>query len=160
MKELILLRGVSGSGKTTLAELFETLGGYTHPADGVWEQRVYSVSADDYFTDKGKGRYNFKGSELGKAHWQCRERTWKMMCKECPVIVVHNTFTTEEEMKPYFELAEGKGYRVTTLIVENRHNSESIHNVPVEALNSQRERFDIQLCNDNVPWTGTLKNEL
>jgi len=61
------------------------------------------------------------------------------------VIIVHNTFTKEWEMKPYLELAEIFKYRVTTIIAENRHESESIHNVPDDVVSLQKERFDIKL---------------
>ena len=60
-------------------------------------------------------------------------------------IVDHNTFTEEWEMQPYFDLAKEYDYRVTTLIVENRHNSKSIHNVPDEVIKRQKERFNIKL---------------
>jgi hypothetical protein len=53
-------------------------------------------------------------------------------------VVVSNTFTTEKEMKPYYELAEKYGYRVYSLIVENRHGeseSTNIHNLPKDRTN-------------------------
>tara|TARA_R100000789_G_scaffold87346_1_gene83766 strand:+ start:200 stop:613 length:414 start_codon:yes stop_codon:yes gene_type:complete len=137
MKELILIRGVSGSGKSTLANMFEIY---------IEELRIFSISADDYFTDITTGEYNFDASKLKEAHSECQEGVKQAMVEYiADRIVVHNTFTEEWEMKPYFDLAKEYDYRVTTLIVENRHNSKSIHNVPDEVLKRQKERFNIKL---------------
>jgi len=144
MNDLILIRGVSGSGKSTLAEIFEGLGGEW--IDGNYEQRVFSTSADDYFTDDNTSEYNFDASELTKAHAECQESVRQAMIEDIAAcIVVHNTFTEEWEMTPYMKYAFEYGYRVTTLIVENRHNSKSIHNVPDEVIERQKERFNIRL---------------
>ena len=62
-----------------------------------------------------------------------------------PTIVVSNTFTTEKEMKPYYKLAEQYGYRVHSLIVENRHGGINEHNVPDETLEKMKKRFEIKL---------------
>ena len=60
-------------------------------------------------------------------------------------IVVANTFTEDGEMKPYFEMAERYNYRVHTLIVENRHESENVHEVPEDKLQKMKDRFEIKL---------------
>ena len=60
-------------------------------------------------------------------------------------IVLANTFTQEWEFKDYYELAEQYGYRVHSLIVENRHGNKSIHNVPDATLGNMRNRFDVRL---------------
>ena len=136
-RELILIRGVSGSGKSTLADMFcfSFILGSTQ-----------STSADDYFIDFTTGEYNFDASKLKEAHSECQESVKQAMIEEiAEYIVVHNTFTEEWEMQPYFDLAKEYDYRVTTLIVENRHNSKSIHNVPDEVIKRQKERFNIKL---------------
>jgi len=139
MKNLILIRGVSGSGKSTLAELMRVLGNLN------CDKNVFSISADDYFTDK-LGNYNFNPSKLTEAHIFCQMETQNaMQGGTIPVICIHNTFTEEWEMKPYFNLAAEHGYRVTTLIIENRHTSKSIHNVPDAVIERQKERFNIKL---------------
>jgi hypothetical protein len=58
---------------------------------------------------------------------------------------VSNTFTQEWEMEPYFELAKTYGYKVFSIIVENRHGGENQHEVPEEVLTKMRERFEITL---------------
>jgi hypothetical protein len=62
-----------------------------------------------------------------------------------PHIVVSNTFTQQWEMDTYFGLAEQYGYKVFTIIVENRHDGENIHNVPEEKIKQMANRFEIQL---------------
>jgi predicted kinase len=60
-------------------------------------------------------------------------------------IVVSNTFTQEWEMKAYYDLAKEYGYVVYSLIVENRHDGENIHGVPVEVLDKMDKRFEVKL---------------
>jgi hypothetical protein len=60
-------------------------------------------------------------------------------------IVVSNTNTTESEMKPYTDLSEKYGYRVISLIVENRHGEYSIHNVPKDVIEKMKKRFNVKL---------------
>jgi hypothetical protein len=60
-------------------------------------------------------------------------------------VVVSNTFTQAWEMQPYFDLAEKYGYRVYSLIVENRHGGVNEHGVPEEKLVQMKNRFEVQL---------------
>jgi len=131
-KELFLLRGLPGSGKSTLAA---QLGGSL-------------VEADRYFMDYGE--YKFDASKLKEAHAWCRDQVRKWMevdnaGYDVDRIVVSNTFTQEWEMKPYYELAEKYGYRVHSIVVENRHGGKNVHNVPDEAIDRMRKRFEIKL---------------
>lgn len=131
-KELFLLRGLPGSGKSTLAI---QLGGSL-------------VEADRYFMQYGD--YKFDASKLKEAHAWCRNQVEKWMevdnaGYDVDRIVVSNTFTQEWEMKPYYELAEKYGYRVYSIVVENRHGGKNVHNVPDEAIDRMRKRFEIKL---------------
>jgi hypothetical protein len=60
-------------------------------------------------------------------------------------VVVSNTFTQEWEMQPYYDLAKEHGYRVYSIIVENRHGGVNIHGVPQETLEKMKNRFEVQL---------------
>lgn len=126
-KELFLLRGLPGAGKSTLAK---SLGGVHFEADMFFE------------TD---GKYNFNPSKIKDAHEWCRDNVELKMSIPSDRIVVSNTFTQGWEMEPYFKLAEEYGYKVYSLIVENRHEGENIHGVPYETLNKMRKRFEVKL---------------
>lgn len=127
MKELILLRGLPGSGKSTFAEV---IGGFR-------------CEADMYFMEDGG--YKFDITRIEKAHRWCKEQCESFMVREKPKVIVSNTFTQEWEMEAYYELAKTYGYKVTSLIVENRHGGENIHNVPAPTLGNMRNRFEIKL---------------
>jgi predicted kinase len=117
MKDLILVRGLPGSGKSTLAKLL------------VGDKGYYHKEADMYFIDR-EGNYNFDPSKIKDAHAWCKEETEFLMKYEHSPVVVSNTFTQEWEMKSYYELAEKYGYRVYSIIAENRHGGVNEHGVP------------------------------
>lgn len=107
------------------------------------------VEADHFFLNE-KGEYTFDGSKLKDAHKWCQDSVETIMNWDVRVnrILVSNTFTQTWEMQPYYDLADKYGYRIYSIIVENRHgNSENanIHNVPKEKIDSMRERFQIKL---------------
>jgi hypothetical protein len=60
-------------------------------------------------------------------------------------VVVSNTFTQEWEMETYYELAAKYGYRVCSLIVENRHGGVNEHGVPEDKLEQMKTRFEVKL---------------
>lgn len=131
---LIILRGLPGSGKTSFAKY-------------MFSNNVFE--ADQYFYDEN-GNYNFDATKLHAAHMDCQNRVEKLMQMSSTTqygseIVVSNTATTEKELKPYYDLAEKYDYKVVSLIVENRHGSKNVHNVPDEKLEQMRNRFSIKL---------------
>ena len=130
MKSITLIRGVAGSGKTTFAKEITSLE----------DERNYRIfSADDYFTVDGK--YKYIPKEIGAAHKECRAHTQVAMMIGVNKIYVANTFTTEEEMNPYIELANKYGYKYFSIIVEKRHGNESIHNVPKDVITKMVDRL-------------------
>ena len=62
-----------------------------------------------------------------------------------PSIIVSNTLTRKKEVKEYMELGEKYGYRVFSLVVENRHGGENSHDVGEATLNKMKNRFDLKL---------------
>ncbi|XP_007954149.1 NEDD4-binding protein 2-like 2 [Orycteropus afer afer] len=98
-KLLILLRGLPGSGKTTLSRIL--LG---QSRDGI----VFST--DDYFRHQDGYRYNV--NQLGDAHDWNQSRAKQAMAQGRSPVIIDNTNTQAWEMKPYVEMAIGKGYRV------------------------------------------------
>ena len=133
MKTLYLLRGLPGAGKSTLASQLSN----TH------------FEADMYFTNEN-GQYFFNPSEIKNAHAWCQSEVHTAMILNHTTgasesIVVSNTFTQEWEMEPYFKLAESYGYRVFSIIVENRHGGENQHGVPEDKIEAMRVRFEFRL---------------
>ncbi|MCP3681523.1 MAG: ATP-binding protein [bacterium] len=128
-KTLYLLRAVSGAGKTTLANtLVEHL------------PNTVAFAADDYHYDD-KGVYNWKPENMSKAHKWCQDSVRKSMEQPCSNIVVHNTNTSEKEIAPYLSLAKEYGYKVVSLLIENRHGNKSVHGVPEKVLEAQEQRL-------------------
>lgn len=135
MKNLYLVRGLPGSGKSTFAKSIA---------------KPYQVfEADQYFMKFG--RYRFDASKLKDAHEDCKQRVARRMRENLfnslffSNIVVSNTFTQEWEMKFYRILARRYGYRVHTIIVENRHKGVNVHGVPEDKLQAMEDRFEIKL---------------
>ena len=60
-------------------------------------------------------------------------------------ITVSNTFTQEWEMEPYVEMAKEYGFKVFTLIVENRHGGVNQHEVPEDKIELMKNRFEVKL---------------
>jgi len=131
MKELFLIRGISGAGKSTLAKILVGDKDYCHK-----EADMYFVNSD--------GSYKFNPSQIKDAHAWCQEEVEFLMKYEHKV-VVSNTFTQEWEMLPYYDLAKKYGYRVHSLIVENRHGGVNEHGVPEDKLEIMKNRFEVKL---------------
>lgn len=134
MKNLYLLRGLPGSGKSTLAREL----GNAH------------FEADSYFMEDGE--YKFDPSKLKDAHNWCQGQVEIAMIHNHVTygldnsdIVVSNTFTQGWEMEPYFKLADTYGYRVFSIIVENRHGGQNEHGVPEDKLEIMKNRFELKL---------------
>ncbi len=134
MKNLYLLRGLPGSGKSTLARQIGDV----------------FVEADMFFNSDGE--YKFDGSKIKDAHAWCKAtvREWMEINfntygLEYENIAVSNTFTQEWEMEDYYQLANEYGYKVFSIIVENRHGGVNQHGVPEEKIEQMKNRFEIKL---------------
>lgn len=125
MPEIVLIRGVSGSGKSTIAKQQYEPKGYIH------------IEADQFFEHNGKYTYNPKLQSF--AHKVAQRRTEAAM-KRSKDIVVANTFTCKWEMEPYEEMAKKYNYPITIIIAKG--NYPSVHGVPLEKIEEQRQRFE------------------
>ena len=122
MNNLFILRGVPGCGKSTLANVLtnnETTG-------IICEADRYFIGTDEV--------YRFDLGKIGQAHQWCRERCESAMSAGASTVVVSNTNTTPKEFADYEKMADIHGYRVTHIVVENRHHSVNAHGVPEETL--------------------------
>jgi predicted kinase len=127
-KDLVLVRGISGSGKSTFAALLGRA----------------ICSADDYLVTRD-GKYEWEAWKLRRAHEWCLRKCERFMKLGISPSVVCNTSPRKRDLAPYYALAEKYGYRVFSVIIENRHGGSSIHDVPDESLEKQVKRFDIKL---------------
>ena len=135
-KTMYLLRGLPGAGKSTLAKVLGRGAVTAH------------FEADMYFyTEVGTDptKYDFDASKLHAAHKWCQDSVESWISGSSQPIIVSNTFTTEKELKPYYDLAKKYGYKVVSLVVENRNGGQNIHNVPEETLDKMEKRFTVKL---------------
>jgi len=128
-KTLWILRGLPSSGKTTLAKTLE---------DSLPNAIAYA--ADDFHYDD-EGNYNWKPENIHKAHNWCQNNIMVVMEAGVENIIVHNTNTSEKEIKPYLDMANIYGYSVTSLIIEKRHDNSNNHNVPEEVVDKMEDRL-------------------
>lgn len=99
--------------------------------------------ADDFYMVNGK--YVYDTAKAVEAHEWCQLKCQLMMAAEYEKIIVANTNTTEAEMLPYIELAKKFRYKIFYLIIENRHEGKSSHNVPEDVMELMKNRFEVKL---------------
>lgn len=132
--KLYLIRSLPGGGKTFLArqlcKKFET---------------AKMFAADDYFMSGQK--YKFDASKLGLAHDACYQNTRNCL-DSGNISVVHNTFTTYQEIKRYLELVDefNCDYAVLEPDTEWCNNVEecfkmNTHAVPLESIIRMKNRW-------------------
>lgn len=145
-KTLYLIRGLPGSGKTTLASLIRIplLREESSSVAPVCETDLFFYTFDP---DRGRDVYRFDPCKLPEFHRRNQARVEDFMQANVQHVIVANTFTTHEEMRPYKELAKMYGYRVTEITVTTDLTDEElaargIHLVPVETIRRMRERWE------------------
>ena len=145
---LFLIRGTPGAGKSTFVKHLNAV----------------AISSDDY---NGPEPYMDDPSIIGgevilnfRREW-CLNETEKLMqdCKRN--VAVHNVFSLEKYMLPYYELAKKYNYEVTCLIIENRHNNKSIWGMPEENVKELASQFEIKLTPEleTIVYKNALINE-
>ena len=128
MSSLIIVRGMPGSGKSTLAAKLAALEYYNH------------FETDQFWMVDGE--YKFDMSRIKEAHQWCQDSVREKLTKGYGV-VVSNTFTTQKEMKPYFDMAKEFGIRPQVILCQGNYGN--IHNVPTDVLARMAERFEYDL---------------
>lgn len=128
---LYLIRGIPGSGKSTLA---------SHMYNS--EMVDFVLEADKWFVDYNFGE--FDASKLYDAHKWCQHKALDLLSHGYSV-AVSNTSTTENEVEVYKAITESMNANFVSIIVENRNNTKSIHNVPDETIKKMKNRFSVKL---------------
>lgn len=121
---LTLIRGLPGSGKSSVASMFK---GYIH------------LETDQFWGPN----YEFDRSRLGEAHAWCQAETRKWLLEWRTSVVVSNTFTTKEEMAPYFAIAKEAGIVPQVILCQGQWNS--IHKVPADVIERMADRFEYDI---------------
>ena len=73
------------------------------------------------------------------------ENTIQSMVNNELKIFVHNTFTMDWELEPYFKLAAKYDYILFIVTVENYHQSVNVHDVSNEQLQKMAEKYKVKL---------------
>lgn len=132
---LILLRGLPGAGKTTFAKYLKIV---TDPDVAL----LNYYEADEWFSIYCGG--TFTPTRLKEAHKWCQGRA-ELALRRGESAVVSNTTTEEWEVDIYQSIAKKCHAEFVSLIVENRHDGVSVHDVPETSINRMRERFTTKL---------------
>ena len=131
-QHLILLRGLPGAGKTAFAKL-------------IYENNTYPFfSVDDYFTAVD-GYYKFEYKDNHIAYAQCLSNTEQAIINGLSKVIVHNTFTMDWELEPYFKIAKKYDCNLFVLTVENYHRGTNTHEVTKEQLKKMAEKYQVKL---------------
>ena len=123
MSKLTLIRGLPGSGKSTMARKIALETGALH------------VDADMWINYSEKWRQE----SVKMAHAICQEQAHKALYYGRDT-VVSNTFTQQWEMQPYLDMARKHGAPVEIITAMGDYGS--VHNVPAEAIQAMRERWE------------------
>ncbi len=118
--ELVLIRGLPGSGKSTMAREM-VASGFVH------------FEADMFFTVDGV--YAYDSARIKDAHAWC-QRVTRQALREGQRVVVSNTFTRLQEMKPYQSMAH------EIRVVEARGCWQNTHGVSAEMVERMAQRWE------------------
>jgi hypothetical protein len=102
------------------------------------------VAADDFMINE-KGEYVFDPARLDDVRRKCKEAVEKAMKINVSRIFLTGTLTQQWELDPYYLLATKYGYKVFSVIIENRHEGKTIHGTPQETLDAMHNRFETRL---------------
>lgn len=144
MKKLILLRALPGAGKSTLAQKIYKESNTLHPIDQV----IFSTDNEHMKFIGDKWEYVFQPDKLFYFHKKNQANALNAMGLGKDFVIVDNTNTTFEEMKPYIIGAFIFGYDVEMVEPETawRYDIEELtkrnaHGVPIEAIRKMKQRF-------------------
>jgi len=129
LKTLYLIRGISGSGKSSLASAITE----------------YAIASDDM-----PGLYqdgNYKVELQGESHQWCFNNVEAWMQQDKNKVAVANTFVKQKYFQAYLDLAAKYRYAIQIIhcegvLLPSGNQTSSIHNVPEEVLQRQRDNWE------------------
>ena len=129
---LYIVRGLPGSGKSTFAKQLQN---HLQP------RTVLHVEADQYWI-RPDGFYDFNYNRLGHAHEWCKQKVLDGLSNiiKCDDVIVSNTFTTEDSIKPYIEMSLIDKC-IPYVIIRCDGEWQNIHNVPEATLQNMKNRM-------------------
>lgn len=145
-KTCIILRATPGAGKSTVADYIKN--------NNKYEEHTSICCADDYFTDN-LGSYNWDATKIGLAHIYCKNKFMSSL-NDKSSIIVSNTNINTSDVNWYRSRAIEAGYKVFVMTVENWHDGNDIHNVPVDV----KDRMKYTLLNSIKLGEFDIPNEL
>lgn len=126
----LILSGPSGVGKSTYTNALTT----NQPA------HLFAIcSADNFFTKRGNGVYDFDPALLPEAHKESYLTFVDAVSIRVPLVIVDNTNLTGWEIAPYYTHAAAMGY-MTKIIKFVRKPFANLHGVPDKAVQSMIAR--------------------
>ncbi len=151
---LYIIRGMPGSGKSTYVKKRwpnVTLSHVAPKAPDMGPARGYdpiSVSSDHFFTDVVTGEYSFDIKKLSQSHNWAKVQLIEAMQRGVMTIILDNTHSRLWEYEIAMRIAEALNYEVEVIdlfdggCTDEELFERGIHPVPLEVIQSQRERWE------------------
>jgi predicted ABC-type ATPase len=133
---MVIIRGLPGAGKTHTAKELEKELRERGTKVAHFEADMFHMK---YEESTKRLTYKYNPDLKVVAHRWC-EAMIKDAMESGRTILVSNTFSQYQEMIPYFILARDFGYRVS--VITCRGEYPNIHDVPEEAIQRMRERWE------------------
>ncbi len=131
-KNVILVRGVMGSGKSTFAKML------------IAGRDAVLLENDMYMYDEN-GVYHYDETKKEYYAKSLYRDFMQSINAGVPYIVICNASPTWKNLKHYRKLAIDNGYKFTSLVIENRNETISVHDVDEEKVERFRKEFVIKL---------------
>ncbi len=119
VKILYIVRGPFGTGKTEFARTI---------CNNV-------VSCWDYYAQYGENKWNEKLKPYADQY--CRTQVERLMDDGCDSIVVTNSFSKQQDLDDYYQLANTHEYKVFCVVMDTRNPQEYVRDVPKEVILKQ-----------------------
>jgi tRNA uridine 5-carbamoylmethylation protein Kti12 len=142
---MTLIRGLPGSGKSTLGQALYRAKDAPWPLEksGHWVKNLRHWVETDMFWKiwlDGCCFYQFRKEDLAEAHAWCLKKAREYIEEG---VIVSNTFTTCDELRPYFALAKEFGVKPQVYLCQGQFENE--HNVPEDVIARMRNRFEYDI---------------